>query len=171
MFSQGNDNVTEESVEHNKIQDVGFLDSFDMRFARNAQVKAPSPHASSRASESGVSADQKIDEATKNGVAQVRKAHNAWDKATRDMSATALSSMDTELTQGSKFEKDMFSTIVLGNVIDEKLVKLETKFIQGLRYTQDELNDIASATESLKGYIKTGTRLTQALKAWFKVAS
>ena len=112
---------------------------------------------------------KKEEEATKSSLAQVRKAHNAWDKAKRDMNACVLTSMNHEATKGCKFEKDISSTIVSGNKVDETLVLLETKAIQGNKYTNEDLQKITTETETLKGYIKTGTRLTQALKAWFNI--
>lgn len=100
-------------------------------------------------------------------VAHLRKAHNAWDKARREVQSTINQSKENANTQGCKFESDLATAIITGDTEDVVLVELEQKFMRGERYTIEEITNSSNAAQNLKDLIKKANKMMIAMKPWF----
>ena len=131
---------------------------------------AQSSGLSSCSSDGTGSAPAKLeDEKAKLAVQAIRKAHNSCDRAVREFDATVKKSSNHHNTKGCKFESDLKTIIRECRDFDDELVKLEAKYMQGLRFDDEDITMGAATVTSLQAKIKEGNKKVAAIKPWFKL--
>ena len=108
-------------------------------------------------------------EAEKTCIACVRKAHSAWDRAARDHKSVCDRSKINDNTKGSKIESELEALQEIGKEIDATLQRYENKFLMGEPLTGDDISDAATQCHRMTDLLKKGSKLSSALKSWFRL--
>ena len=93
-------------------------------------------------------------ERDKVAVANLRRTHSLWDRARRDYNALVAKSEANENTQGCKFERDLKSIVQQGGPIDQNIQALESKYLCGKDFSDEEIKMGADMANSLVTFIK-----------------
>ena len=107
-------------------------------------------------------------ERDKVAIAAIRKAHWAWDKATREWGAVLEQSQHCSATEDSTYEKHLKTTLVNSRATDQIIVDLEKKLIAGTSLLDSELKEAAKSTAKLNTTLKGGNKLMGMIKAWIR---
>ena len=160
--AQGTESVDKEEVQ---TAEPETLEAFDAKFAHfelqlgprsdcsglaSTASLASTPQGSPRSGQPGPST---INEGDRTCVAHIRKAHNAWDRARREYEGAITTSSLNENTKGCKFEADLLAICQEGAILDNDIVGLEQKFLCGVKFSREEIDESAERTKQIKALV------------------
>ena len=97
-------------------------------------------------------------------VAGVRKAHNSCDREMRLVMAVLSNSKKNRRTRESQIETEVAEWLDAAKNMDDGLVALEQQFLQGVDYSDEDIEASITKSKAVVDFLKLGKKKTDALK-------